>query len=152
MVCSAAIYGGTLHLLHDLLAQFGMTPRFVSLEELAEPDRVIGDRHAARLVRVADQPDAALRGRPARSPTPAARAASSSVIDNTFASPINQQPLALGVDLAMQSATKYLNGHSDVTGGVVAGPAALRRADREGAAACSARSWIRSRPMRWAAG
>ena len=42
-----------------------------------------------------------------------------SVIDNTFASPINQQPLALGIDLAMQSATKYLNGHSDVTGGVV---------------------------------
>jgi cystathionine beta-lyase/cystathionine gamma-synthase len=32
-----------------------------------------------------------------------------SVIDNTFASPMNQQPLALGVDLAMQSATKYLN-------------------------------------------
>jgi cystathionine beta-lyase/cystathionine gamma-synthase len=48
-----------------------------------------------------------------------------SVIDNTFASPINQQPLALGVDLAMQSATKYLNGHSDVTGGMVSGPAAL---------------------------
>ena len=48
-----------------------------------------------------------------------------SVIDNTFASPINQQPLALGVDLAMQSATKYLNGHSDVTGGVVTGPRAL---------------------------
>src|SRR5256885_16727146 len=48
-----------------------------------------------------------------------------SVIDNTFASPINQRPLALGVDLAMQSATKYLNGHSDVTGGVVTGPRAL---------------------------
>jgi cystathionine beta-lyase/cystathionine gamma-synthase len=47
------------------------------------------------------------------------------VIDNTFASPINQQPLALGVDLAMQSATKYLNGHSDVTGGVVSGSRAL---------------------------
>jgi cystathionine beta-lyase/cystathionine gamma-synthase len=48
-----------------------------------------------------------------------------SVIDNTFASPINQQPLPLGIDLVMQSATKYLNGHSDVTGGVVTGPAAL---------------------------
>ena len=47
------------------------------------------------------------------------------MIDNTFASPINQQPLALGVDLAMQSATKYLNGHSDVTGGMVSGPKAL---------------------------
>jgi cystathionine beta-lyase/cystathionine gamma-synthase len=48
-----------------------------------------------------------------------------SVIDNTFATPINQRPLSLGVDLSMQSATKYLNGHSDVTGGVVTGDAAL---------------------------
>ena len=48
-----------------------------------------------------------------------------SVIDNTFASPINQQPLALGVDLVMHSATKYLNGHSDVTAGALAGPARL---------------------------
>jgi cystathionine beta-lyase/cystathionine gamma-synthase len=46
-----------------------------------------------------------------------------SIIDNTFASPINQLPLALGVDLTMQSATKYLNGHSDVTAGCVAGAA-----------------------------
>jgi cystathionine beta-lyase/cystathionine gamma-synthase len=38
---------------------------------------------------------------------------------------LNQQPLALGVDLAMQSATKYLNGHSDVTAGVVCGPKSL---------------------------
>ncbi len=43
------------------------------------------------------------------------------MIDNTFASPINQQPIALGVDLVMHSATKYLNGHSDVTAGALAG-------------------------------
>ena len=62
-----------------------------------------------------------------------------SVIDNTFASPINQQPLALGADLSMQSATKYLNGHSDVTGGVVTGPRSARRSDRAGRGACSGR-------------
>jgi cystathionine beta-lyase/cystathionine gamma-synthase len=44
-----------------------------------------------------------------------------SIVDNTFASPINQQPLALGVDLVMHSATKYLNGHSDVTAGALIG-------------------------------
>jgi cystathionine beta-lyase/cystathionine gamma-synthase len=48
-----------------------------------------------------------------------------SVVDNTFASPINQQPLSFGVDLVMHSATKYLNGHSDVMAGVLAGPASL---------------------------
>jgi cystathionine gamma-synthase len=41
-------------------------------------------------------------------------------IDSTFATPINQQPLALGADIVIHSATKYLGGHSDLTGGVVA--------------------------------
>ena len=47
------------------------------------------------------------------------------VTDNTFASSFNQLPLTLGVDLVVHSATKYLNGHSDVTAGVVAGPRKL---------------------------
>jgi cystathionine beta-lyase/cystathionine gamma-synthase len=47
------------------------------------------------------------------------------VIDNTFASPVNQSPIALGVDIVMHSATKYLNGHSDVTAGVLAAPRKL---------------------------
>ena len=41
------------------------------------------------------------------------------VADNTFLSPVWQQPLALGADLVMHSTTKYLNGHSDVVGGAV---------------------------------
>jgi cystathionine gamma-synthase len=50
----------------------------------------------------------------------AARAAGAlSVVDNTFLSPIWQQPLALGADMVMHSTTKYLNGHSDVVGGAV---------------------------------
>src|SRR4029077_7546363 len=48
-----------------------------------------------------------------------------SIIDSTFASPINQQPIAMGIDLVMHSVTKYLNGHSDVTAGAIAGPSAL---------------------------
>lgn len=43
------------------------------------------------------------------------------VVDNTFATPINQQPLALGADLVLHSATKFLGGHSDAMGGVVCG-------------------------------
>jgi cystathionine beta-lyase/cystathionine gamma-synthase len=42
-------------------------------------------------------------------------------VDNTFASPYNQNPLNLGADLVIHSATKYLGGHSDITGGVVIG-------------------------------
>ncbi len=49
------------------------------------------------------------------------------VVDNTFATPINQTPLALGADLVLHSATKFLGGHSDAMGGVVCGSAALVR-------------------------
>ncbi|MGI9003189.1 MAG: trans-sulfuration enzyme family protein [Pseudonocardia sp.] len=48
-----------------------------------------------------------------------------SVIDNTFASPVNFRPLAVGFDLVFHSATKYLNGHSDLVAGCVAGNAEL---------------------------
>jgi cystathionine beta-lyase/cystathionine gamma-synthase len=47
------------------------------------------------------------------------------VVDGTFASPVNQSPLRLGADLVIHSATKYLGGHSDLTGGVVVGAEAL---------------------------
>jgi len=121
IVCSAAIYGGTLHLLHDVLARFGVEPRFVSLEELARPERVIGAK--TRVVWFESPINPTLRCVDVAAVAAACRARGVlSIIDNTFASPINQQPLALGIDLSMQSVTKYLNGHSDVTGGVVTGP------------------------------
>jgi cystathionine beta-lyase/cystathionine gamma-synthase len=124
IVCSAAIYGGTLHLLQDVLARFGVAPRFVSLEELAAPAGVLSDR--TRMLWFESPINPTLRCVDVKAIADACRARGVlSVIDNTFASPINQQALSLGVDLAMQSATKYLNGHSDVTGGVVTGPARL---------------------------
>jgi cystathionine beta-lyase/cystathionine gamma-synthase len=124
VVCGAAIYGGTLHLLEDVLAKFGVTPRFVSLDAFAQPDRLLGDR--TRMVWFESPINPTLRCIDIARVADACRARGVlSVVDNTFASPINQQPLALGIDLAMQSVTKYLNGHSDVTGGCVSGPARL---------------------------
>ncbi len=124
IVCGAAIYGGTLHLLEVVVAKFGVTPRFVSLDELAAPDRLFSDR--TRLLWFESPINPTLRCVDVKRIAEACRARGVlSVIDNTFASPINQQPLALGVDMAMQSVTKYLNGHSDVTGGVVSGSASL---------------------------
>jgi cystathionine beta-lyase/cystathionine gamma-synthase len=124
IVCGAAIYGGTLHLLEDVLARFGVIPRFVSLEQLANPASVIGER--TRLVWFESPINPTLRCVDIATVAQACRARGVlSVIDNTFACPINQQPLALGIDLAMQSVTKYLNGHSDVTGGMVSGSKAL---------------------------
>ena len=124
IVCSAAIYGGTLHLLNDLLTHFGVSVRFVSLEQLANPEPLFSER--TRIVWFESPINPTLRCVDVQRIAAACRARGVlSVIDNTFASPINQQPLALGVDLAMQSVTKYLNGHSDVTGGCVSGSSAL---------------------------
>ena len=54
-----------------------------------------------------------------------------SVVDNTFATPINQTPLRLGIDVVVHSATKYLNGHSDLNAGLVVGSAAMIKRIRE---------------------
>jgi cystathionine beta-lyase/cystathionine gamma-synthase len=124
IVCSAAIYGGTLHLLGDLLPKFGVTARFVSLEEFREPAAIISSR--TKLVWFESPINPTLRCVDIAAISRACRSRGVvSVIDNTFASPINQQPIALGVDVVMHSATKYLNGHSDVTAGVLAGPQRL---------------------------
>ena len=120
VVCASAIYGGTFHLIEHFLSRFGIARRFVSLAELATPAAIIGPR--TRLVWFESPINPTLRCVDIRAVAAACRSANVlSGIDNTFASPINQRPLALGVNLVMQSATKYLNGHSDVTGGVLSG-------------------------------
>jgi cystathionine beta-lyase/cystathionine gamma-synthase len=124
VVCCSAIYGGTLHLMSDLLAKFGVRPRFVSVEELSDPQSIFSD--ATRLVWFESPANPTLRCVDIAAVAVACRARHVvSVIDNTFASPINQQPIALGIDVVMHSATKYLNGHGDVTAGALAGPAHL---------------------------
>jgi cystathionine beta-lyase/cystathionine gamma-synthase len=124
LLCSAAIYGGTFHLVHDVLTALEIAVRFATLDELQDPASLVGPK--TRLCWVESPINPTLRcldvARVARA---CKDAGVLSVLDNTFASPINQQPLALGVDLAMQSATKYLNGHSDVTAGVVSGSRVL---------------------------
>jgi cystathionine beta-lyase/cystathionine gamma-synthase len=124
VVCSSAIYGGTLHLLSDLLPRFGIRSRFVSIDALRRPDGVISAD--TRLLWFESPINPTLRCVDIAAVATACRARGViSVVDNTFASPVNQQPLSFGIDLVMHSATKYLNGHSDVTAGVLAGPAAL---------------------------
>jgi cystathionine beta-lyase/cystathionine gamma-synthase len=115
-----AIYGGTYHLLHGLASRFGITTRFASLDEFRAPAGLIGPR--TRLVWFESPINPPLQVVDVAAVAGACRAAGVlSVVDNTFASPLNQPVLAMGVDLSMQSVTKYLNGHSDVTGGVLSG-------------------------------
>lgn len=120
LLCSSAVYGGTFHLVNEVLVPLKIGARFATIEEMADPASLIGPR--TRLCWIESPINPTLRCQDVAKVAAACRARGVlSVLDNTFASPINQQPLALGVDLAMQSATKYLNGHADVTGGAVSG-------------------------------
>ncbi|MGE3276167.1 MAG: PLP-dependent aspartate aminotransferase family protein [Vicinamibacterales bacterium] len=120
VVCCSAIYGGTFHILEDVLPRFGVERRFVPLEAMRDPAGVIGPK--TKLVWFESPINPTLRCVDVRAVAAACRAAGVlSVMDNTFASALNQPVLAMGVDLCMQSATKYLNGHSDVTAGVLSG-------------------------------
>jgi cystathionine beta-lyase/cystathionine gamma-synthase len=124
MVCSAAIYGGTLQVIRGYLERFGVAARFAPIEEFQTPARLISER--TRLVWFESPINPTLRCIDIAAVAEACRARGvTCAIDNTFASPLNQSPLALGVDLIMHSATKYLNGHSDVTAGALVGSAAM---------------------------
>ncbi len=124
VVCSAAIYGGTLQVITTYLARFGVTPRLVSLDGLAAPERILTPR--TKVVWCESPINPTLRCVDIRKIADACRAHGAiSIVDNTFASPVNQQPLTMGVDLVMHSATKYLNGHSDVTAGALVGSRAI---------------------------
>jgi cystathionine beta-lyase/cystathionine gamma-synthase len=120
VLCSAAIYGGTFHIIEDLLPRFGVTHRFITLDDLADPARVIGPK--TKMLWFESPINPTLRCVDVRTVGAACQKAGIiSVVDNTFASAINQPVLSMGIDLSMQSATKYLNGHSDVTGGALSG-------------------------------
>jgi cystathionine beta-lyase/cystathionine gamma-synthase len=124
VVCCSAIYGGTFHILEDLLPKLGIERRFVPIDALADPAKVIGPK--TKIVWFESPINPTLRCIDVRKIAEACKKAGViSAIDNTFASPVNQPVLSMGIDLSMQSCTKYLNGHSDVTGGVLSGSAAL---------------------------
>ncbi|HEY4970587.1 MAG TPA: cystathionine gamma-synthase [Steroidobacteraceae bacterium] len=111
-------YGGTYRLLAALHAQGKIVAEFVDQADAAALRSALGAR--ANLVWIETPSNPLLRVVDIRAIADAAHAVGAlAVVDNTFLSPLWQQPLSLGADLAMHSTTKYLNGHSDVVGGAV---------------------------------
>jgi cystathionine beta-lyase/cystathionine gamma-synthase len=120
VVACDSVYGGTVKILTKLFSRFGIRSRFISLDEIARLPELAEERSrvfwfespANPLNRIVDLDLAA---------TVSQKAGLHSIVDNTFASPVLQQPIAHGIDAVMHSATKYLGGHSDLTAGAVAG-------------------------------
>jgi cystathionine gamma-synthase len=111
-------YGGTHRLLTARHEQGQIRVEFIDQSDLEAVRDAITPQTAMILIETPSNP--LMRLTDVAAVCDMARAVGAlSVVDNTFLSPLRQQPLALGADMALQSTTKYLNGHSDVVGGVV---------------------------------
>ncbi len=119
-------YSWTRALLRDVLPRYGMVVRFVDAREVSEVAAALTS--ATRLI-VLESPNSLTMELQDLAAIAAIAKAHGilTICDNSYASPLLQQPAALGIDLVVHSATKYLNGHSDVVAGVVCGAEAQLR-------------------------
>ncbi|MHA1908226.1 MAG: trans-sulfuration enzyme family protein [Candidatus Thorarchaeota archaeon] len=120
ILSSDSIYGGTVHLFKEILPANGIEVHNAALDEFADCVRDYGRQYDMCYFETPTNP--ALRIIDVKAVGDAARSNGVlSVIDNTFASPINQRPHEMGIDVVIHSATKYLGGHSDIIAGTVSG-------------------------------
>jgi cystathionine beta-lyase/cystathionine gamma-synthase len=124
VVAPVALYGETARLLRERLPRLGITTTFVEDTSAAGYERAI--RPETRILYLETPANPTMAITDIRAIVALARDRGlRTVADNTFATPYCQRPLALGVDLVLHSMTKFLGGHGDAIGGVVAGEAAL---------------------------
>ena len=118
MILSEAVYGGVFRLTTKLLVQFGLEFSFVDTSNFEKLQKALRPNTKMLYVETPTNPTMIVTDIPAVAKLAHARNIRL-VVDNTFLSPYLQQPIALGADIVVHSMTKYLNGHSDATGGAV---------------------------------
>src|SRR5579864_1330349 len=119
VISTAQLYGGTYRLMRDLFPRMGIRVRHVE-PDLAGVEDLVTTQTRVLYVETPTNPSLRLVDL-RRAITLARHFHLVSIVDNTFASPLLQKPLALGFDMSVHSATKYLGGHSDLLAGAVAG-------------------------------
>jgi cystathionine gamma-synthase len=120
IVCIGEVYGGTWELMSSQLVSLGRRVEFVAANDEQALTNCL--KQGIGLVYCETPSNPLLQVIDISRVAQLAHAYGALVaIDSTFATPVNQQPLLLGADITIHSATKYLGGHSDLTGGVVAG-------------------------------
>ncbi|MGQ7249378.1 trans-sulfuration enzyme family protein [Halomonas sp. V046] len=124
VVCLGEVYGGTLGFLTEQLPELGYATYRLLGDETERLEALLEEGVGLVYIETPSNPTLALTDI-ARLAELAHRHGALLAVDNTFATPINQQPLALGADIVVHSATKYLGGHSDLTAGAMMGPEAL---------------------------
>lgn len=124
IVCIGNAYGGTLELLADQLPLVGIPTYLLLGEEVEKLGEILKEGPGLVFLETPTNPNMEIFD--IREICELSHACGALVaVDNTFATPVNQQVLDLGADIAVHSATKYLGGHSDLTGGALMGPKEL---------------------------
>lgn len=122
LVASRELYGTTQSLIEKELSRFGIGSTLVDIGDLAAVEAAITPATRLIYTETASNPLVRVSDVPALAKLTRARGIKL-LVDNTFLSPALYQPLADGADLVLHSTTKYLNGHSDATGGILVGDA-----------------------------
>jgi cystathionine beta-lyase/cystathionine gamma-synthase len=117
VVCGENVYGGTFRLFDRLLQNFGLEFTYVDTRDPNRIAEACRARTVAVLVETPTNPLMRLTDLDAAADI-AHRAGALLIVDNTFATPVLQRPFAHGADIVFHSTTKYLNGHSDMIGGI----------------------------------
>ena len=124
MITTLDIYGGTAGLFKNRISKFGIEITYADVTKPEETENLIKPNTRLMFFESISNPLLKVLDIPAFADM-AKRHNLLLVVDNTFATPINQRPLELGAGISLASASKYLNGHSDLIAGVIAGPKAL---------------------------
>ncbi len=124
VVAPAAVYGGTYGFLRHVAARFGVQADFVDVTDPGQVRAAMRPQTRIVYAETVANPTTAVADLPALAGI-AHRHGALLVVDSTMAPPVICRPLEHGADLVLHSATKYLGGHSDTTGGVVSGAPGL---------------------------
>ncbi|MEZ4226735.1 MAG: cystathionine gamma-synthase [Polyangiaceae bacterium] len=118
VVCGDDVYGGTFRLFDKVMRPMGIDTTFVDMRDVGNVAEAV--KPSTRLIWLETPTNPMLKVFDIRRVAKVATDAGLPlVVDNTFASPVLQQPLSLGATVVMHSTTKYINGHSDVVGGAL---------------------------------
>ena len=118
LVCSDAVYGPTCTLVETIISRFGIEYTMVDTSNLAAVERAMRPSTKVVFIETPGNPTLVICDLEAVSRMAHERGAQV-VVDNTFMTPILQQPLRWGTDVVVHSLTKFLNGHADVVGGMI---------------------------------
>ncbi len=121
IISTQPVYGGTYHLFKEVFPKLGIGVRFIDPEKIEQAEELMNDNTRLFFCETPTNPN--LKIVDLRKLVKMAEGKQIPVaVDNTFATPYNQNPITLGADLVIHSGTKYLGGHSDLVAGVIVGP------------------------------